>query len=178
MRRHHPNREGGAPDAAPTQEDTMSADFDLIAIGSGPAGQRAAIQAAKLGARAAIIERGPLGGVSTNTGTIPSKTLREVVVALAAAGRRHRDVSVEDVRARALPVLEREREVVRDQLRRNGVAMIWGAARFVDPHTLAVRGPAGEERRVSAPHILIAVGSRPAHQHGVDLARGREVGTD
>src|SRR5262249_22939915 len=119
--------------------------YDLVAIGSGPAGQRAAVQAAKLGRRAAVIERAPvLGGVSTNTGTLPSKTLRAAVVELtgqahgvyARAYRVKEDITIGDLLWRTEQVVEHEREVIHDQLRRNRVDVLRGSAAFVDPHTL------------------------------------------
>ena len=111
----------------------MRHDFDLVAIGSGPAGQKAAIQAAKLGARVAVVDRGAmLGGVCTNTGTIPSKTLREGVLALTGAGRRSPflsgaradEVSMDDLLRRSRIVIEKEAEIVRAQLPRNGITFL------------------------------------------------------
>ena len=99
----------------------MSHDYELLAIGSGPAGQKAAIQAAKLGRRAAIVERQELGGVSVNWGTIPSKTLREAIVYLtgmsqrAAYGESYRvkeEITIEDLRLRTKQVIDREVDVV------------------------------------------------------------------
>ena len=153
--------------------------YDLIAIGSGPAGQRAAVQAAKLGRRAAIIERSPcLGGVSANTGTVPSKTLRAAILEL--TGLRARllpqplppsaDIEIDDLLWRTQQVIEHERAVIDDQLRRNRVDVITGAASFVDPHTLAVDD--GEARHlVHAERIVIAVGTRPARPAGRRLRR-------
>jgi NAD(P) transhydrogenase len=151
--------------------------YDLISIGSGPAGQRAAVQAAKLGRRAAVIERAPaLGGVSTNTGTVPSKTLRAAVVELTGraggvygnAFRVRHEITIEDLLWRTRQVIEHEQEVVSDQLRRNGVDVIEGTASFVDPHTLRVRG-AEATRELRADRIVIAVGTRPARPAGVDF---------
>ncbi len=150
--------------------------YDLIAIGSGPAGQRAAVQAAKLGRRAAIIERQPiLGGVSANTGTVPSKTLRAAILQLTGMARgsyrspyRRADIEIDDLLWRTQQVIEHERAVIDDQLRRNRVDVITGAASFVDPHTLAVDD--GEARHlVHAERIVIAVGTRPARPAGVDF---------
>jgi NAD(P) transhydrogenase len=143
-------------------------DYDLLAIGSGPAGQKAAIQAAKLGRRAAIVERRTIGGVSVNRGTIPSKTLREAVIYLTGISQRavygdsyrlKEDITVEDLGLRTRQVVEREVDIVRNQLARNHVHVINGIARFVDPHTMAISG--GEERRISAEKIVIATGTRP-----------------
>lgn len=151
--------------------------FDLIAIGSGPAGQRAAVQAAKLGKRAAVVERGAsIGGVSTNTGTLPSKTLRSAIVELTGRAasvygssfRVKHDITIDDLLWRAERVMEHEREVISDQLRRNGVTVIEGAASFVDPNTIEVRGGhAAYELR--ADRIVIAVGTTPARPAGVDF---------
>ena len=132
-------------------------DYDLLAIGSGPAGQKAAIQAAKLGRRAAIVERRTLGGVSVNRGTIPSKTLREAVMYLTGLSQRavygdsyrvKEEITTEDLGLRTRQVVEREVDIVRNQLARNHVRVLDGIARFVDPHTVAVSG--AEERRLSA----------------------------
>ena len=151
-------------------------DYDLLAIGSGPAGQKAAIQAAKLGRRAAIVERRTIGGVSVNRGTIPSKTLREAVIYLTGISQRavygdsyrlKEDITVEDLGLRTRQVVEREVDIVRNQLARNHVHVIDGIARFVDPHTLAISG--GEERRISAEKIVIATGSRPHRPETVEF---------
>jgi NAD(P) transhydrogenase len=151
-------------------------DYDLLAIGSGPAGQKAAIQAAKLGRRAAIIERRTIGGISVNRGTIPSKTLREAVIYLTGISQRavygdsyrlKEDITVEDLGLRTRQVVEREVDIVRNQLARNHVHVIDGIARFVDPHTLAISG--GEERRISAEKIVIATGTRPHRPKTVEF---------
>jgi NAD(P) transhydrogenase len=152
-------------------------DFDLVCIGSGPAGQRAAVQAAKLGQRAAVIEkRRCVGGVCIDTGTIPSKTLRETAMVFSGlTGRADRlpwtRVDSRPTAAQLFTgvdaVIAREVEVVERQLRRNDVTLISGAASFVDPHTLAVHGVSGR-RRVSAANIVIAIGTEPAATPGVE----------
>jgi NAD(P) transhydrogenase len=151
-------------------------DYDLLVIGSGPAGQKAAIQAAKLGRHAAIVERQTVGGVSVNLGTIPSKTLREAVVYLtglsqrAMYGESYRvkdEITVEDLELRTRHVVEREIDIVRNQLARNHVHLVSGIARFVDPHTVAISG--AEERRVSAEKIVIATGTRPHRPASVEF---------
>ena len=151
-------------------------DYDLLAIGSGPAGQKAAIQAAKLGRRAAIIERRTIGGVSVNRGTIPSKTLREAVIYLTGISQRavygdsyrlKEDITVEDLGLRTRQVVEREVDIVRNQLARNHVHVINGIARFVDAHTMAISGD--EERRISAEKIVIATGTRPHRPKTVEF---------
>jgi NAD(P) transhydrogenase len=148
-------------------------EFDLVAIGSGPAGQRAAVQAAKLGKRAAVIERRRcVGGVCVDTGTIPSKTLREAVLSVAGVRGRSEPWLRTDVRPTASQllagvdgVIAREQEVIEHQLRRNDVAVLAGAAVFEDAHTLVVRSEQGW-RRVSAANIVIAVGTAPAEPPG------------
>ncbi|HVG89133.1 MAG: Si-specific NAD(P)(+) transhydrogenase [Gaiellales bacterium] len=150
--------------------------FDLVAVGSGPAGQRAAVQAAKLGKRAAVIERANLGGVSTNFGTVPSKTLRAAIVELTGRAataqglnaRINHSVTIDDLRARTRQVIEHEREVIRDQLLRNGVTIIEGDASFAEPNSLEVRSDAGTSR-VAADRIVIAVGTVPARPPGVEF---------
>jgi NAD(P) transhydrogenase len=152
-------------------------DYDLLVIGSGPAGQKASIQAAKLGRRVAIVERRQLGGVSVNRGTIPSKTLREAVMYLTGLSQRavygesyrvKEEITVEDLAMRTRQVVEREIDIVRNQLTRNHVHVLIGTARFVDPHTVVVSGGA-EERRLSAEKIVIATGTRPHRPKAVEF---------
>src|SRR5258708_4805864 len=154
-------------------------DYDLVVVGSGPAGQKAAIQGAKLGKNIALVERHvALGGACVNTGTIPSKTIREAILYLtglnqrAIYGQSYRlkdAVSIEDISLRTRHVVEREREIIRDQLLRNRVAILDGCARFVDQHTLAIDGRDGAERRVTAESIVIATGSKPAHPPEIEF---------
>jgi NAD(P) transhydrogenase len=147
----------------------MAYDYDLLVLGSGPAGQRAAVQTAKLGKRVAIVERHRMiGGVCLHTGTVPSKTFREAVLALMAAPRLDHGVPVErprpsmpDLIHRVNGVIERELDVVARQLSRNNVDLITGSARFLDPHTIAIDGQS-LERQSTAEHILIACGSVPS----------------
>jgi NAD(P) transhydrogenase len=154
-------------------------DLDLLVVGSGPSGQKAAIQAAKLGKRVAVVERRQrVGGVSIHTGTIPSKTLREAV--LDELARRPLDVpdpvhpeyqeraAVEFLRDRTARVVGAEAAVVREQFRRNGVGLLFGDGDFVDQHSIRVRDE--ETTQVfSAEKIVIAVGTRPARPPGVDF---------
>jgi len=150
-------------------------DFDLVAVGSGPAGQRAAVQAAKLGRRAAVIEKHRMvGGVCVETGTIPSKTLREAVMFVAGvSGRRDWAGSVrvegrptaEQLLARVNDVVRRECEIMDNQLRRNDITVIHGEASFSGPHTLIVTA-GGAGQTVTADQIVIAVGTRPAAPPG------------
>ena len=161
-----------APAPTPLPEAADSYDYDLLVLGSGPGGQKAAIAAAKLGRRAAVVERRAMvGGVCINTGTIPSKTLREAVVYLTGLnmrelyGQNYRvkdDITISDLLGRTQHVIAREIEVVRSQLTRNGVDLLPGTARFLDPHTVLVEGEGGE-RRVSGARIVIATGTHPAH---------------
>lgn len=161
--------------------------YDLVVIGSGPAGQKGAIAAAKLGRRVAIVDRREmLGGVCVHTGTIPSKTLREAVLYLTGLrqrtsyGKDHatkHDASVSDLSFRVNHVLAREMEVVRDQLQRNGIATFHGTARFVDPNTVEVE-TADTPVRLEAHYILIACGTRPAHSPDIPLDGNRIIDAD
>lgn len=144
--------------------------YDLFVIGSGPAGQRAAIQAAKLGKRVGVCERREMmGGVCINTGTLPSKTFREAVLHLTGHlqrglyGNSYRvkdEITAQDLLFRCSYVIRREIEVVRDQLQRNGVSLIGGSAHFLDPHRLSVVGVA-DTVEVEAEKILVATGTTP-----------------
>jgi NAD(P) transhydrogenase len=164
------------------EEPEASHDLDLVVIGSGPGGQRAAIQAAKLGRRVAVVERREqVGGVSIHTGTVPSKTLRQAI--LEDVAHRAKDVpdplhpelreraAVEFLRDRTARVISDETAVVREQFRRNGVGLLMGEASFVDPHTLRIRDESSGSADivVSAHHIVIAVGTKPARPNGVDF---------
>jgi len=154
-------------------------DFDVLVIGSGPAGQKAAIQAAKLERRVGLVERRHMvGGVSTNTGTIPSKTLREAVLYLTGMNQREiygasyrvkADLTMRDLAERTDRVIEREIDVIRNQLQRNHVELLAGDASFLDPHTLLVAMDGGFERHVSADQIIVAVGTAPARPPNVDF---------
>ncbi|MEY9583386.1 pyruvate/2-oxoglutarate dehydrogenase complex dihydrolipoamide dehydrogenase (E3) component [Sinorhizobium fredii] len=145
--------------------------FDLIVVGSGPAGRRGAIQAAKLGKKVLVIEQGKrVGGVSVHTGTIPSKTLRETALNLSGwrergfYGRSYRvkqEISAEDLRQRLIITLNHEVEVLEHQFARNRVQHIRGKASFVDPTTLEVIKDDGESVHVSGTSVLLAVGTKP-----------------
>ncbi len=148
-------------------------DYDLLVIGSGPGGQKAAIAAAKLGRRVAVAERRDMmGGVCANTGTIPSKTLREAVLYLTGFAQRDMygasyrvksEITIGDLLARTQHVVGREVEVIRNQLLRNHVDLLGGTARFDDAHTVTVSGDArGDHTTVTAEKIVIATGTRPA----------------
>jgi NAD(P) transhydrogenase len=164
----------------------MSFDHDLLVIGTGPGGQRAAIAAAKLGRRVAIVDRrSMLGGVCINTGTIPSKTLREAVLYLTGMSQRElygasyrvkEDITIADLTARTQHVIGREIEVVRSQLLRNHVHLLNGSARFVDEHTVEVDGP--DQVRVTAEKIVLAPGTEPARPDNVDFDDVRVIDSD
>jgi NAD(P) transhydrogenase len=153
-------------------------DYDMLVIGSGPGGQKAAIAAAKLGRRAAIVERTDMvGGVCINTGTIPSKTLREAIVYLTGLTQRElygqsyrvkQDITVQDLSSRTQHVVGREVDVILHQLSRNHVPLLAGTARFVDPHTIAIQG-GPVERGVTAANVVVAVGTRPARPDSVEF---------
>ena len=151
-------------------------DFDLLCIGSGPAGQRAAVQAAKLGCRVAVVEkRHIVGGICVDTGTIPSKTFREAVIFFSGlvgrfdwrqAAWEETRPTVEQLLARVGAVMRRESEVIERQLRRNGITLLWGEASFKDPHTIVVESERGW-RTVTTANVLLAVGTRPAPPPGM-----------
>ena len=167
----------------------MSPDFGLVCIGSGPAGQRAAVQAAKLGCRVAVVEKQPcLGGVCVDTGTIRSHRFEQdprlSFAALRRQGHPGRPLAA-DLLARVEQVSRREREVIDAQLERNDVTVIHGEASFVGPHTVAITSDLAV-RTVSADRFIVAVGTTPAPAPGVgadgeviitsdDLVRMHEV---
>ncbi|MDA1188590.1 MAG: Si-specific NAD(P)(+) transhydrogenase [Chloroflexi bacterium] len=145
-------------------------DYDMLVIGSGPAGQRAAIQAAKIGNRVAIIERkSVVGGACINTGTIPSKALRESVMYLTGYRLRSiygasysvkQDITMQDLMFRAQHVIRNEIDVTRSQLMRNGVDLLNASASFVDAHTLRLEFvDDSATRNFTAANIVIATGS-------------------
>lgn len=145
--------------------------YDLIVIGSGPAGQKAAIAAAKQNWTVAIVERQRelIGGVSLHTGTIPSKTIREAILHLTGyrhravyeeSYRRKRDITMDDLRLMIQNVGQSEWQVIQDQFARNRVHVVCGEAAFVDPHRVEVtRGV--EQQVLHGRHILLAPGTRP-----------------
>src|SRR5271168_4955601 len=164
-------------------------EYDLVVVGSGPGGQKAAIAAAKLGKSVAVIEHGRmLGGVCVHTGTIPSKTLREAVVYLTGITQREvyggsyrvkEDISASDLLARTQHVIGKEQDVVRAQLIRNRVELFTGHGRFIDEHTLLVQDQyRGERVAVSGRNIVIAVGTKPARPPGVEFDEERVLDSD
>ena len=163
-------------------------DFDVLVIGSGPGGQKAAIAAAKLGRRVGIIERRDMiGGVCLNTGTIPSKTLREAVLYLTGLDQREMygqsyrvkdEITIADLAARTQHVVGREIDVVRSQLSRNRVAMMTGTGFFADPHTVEIDDGEGRLRRATADKVVIATGTRPARPDTVDFDERTVIDSD
>jgi len=150
---------------------TSAYEYDFIVIGSGPAGQKAAIQGAKAGRRVALIEQGgAVGGACVHHGTIPSKTLRETTMVLASFRERSGDVlpvtipenlKVGSLMTRLDDVVSGHQRYIAQQLRRNGIESIHGRARFVSPHEVDVLTVRGGTRRMSADIIVIAIGSVP-----------------
>jgi NAD(P) transhydrogenase len=145
--------------------------YDLTVIGSGPSGQRAAVAGSKTKKRVAVIEaRSVVGGVCVNTGTIPSKTMREAVLHL--SGYNYRSVygmnyrvkekiTMADLAFRVQAVIKTEVDVTEAQLSRNGIDVIHGVARFIDPSHVRVEGPQGDTT-IESERIIIAVGTRPS----------------
>src|SRR6202521_1116862 len=162
--------------------------FDLLVLGSGPAGQKAAVQASKLGKRAAVVERmATLGGVSIHTGTIPSKTLREAVIYLSGYHQRtfygrsydvNPDITMNDLMFRAEHVIANEIEVTNKHLSGNGIEVLSGEAAFVDAHAVAVTPANGPRLLVCADKILIATGSEASRDSHVPFDGKRILTSD
>ncbi len=166
---------------------------DMVVIGSGPAGQKAAIQAAKLGKQVTLIERNRiLGGACTHTGTIPSKALREAVLHLSGiqqrgfygdrdggggGGRGKPEITIEDLIARGQQVIRTEMEVIREHMVRNEVEIVCGEAKFVDPHTLSITRQNSTEM-LEADHVIIATGTVPARPPSVPFDRTHVLDSD
>ena len=162
-------------------------DFDLVVIGSGPAGQKGAICAAKLRKRVAVIDRTVMmGGVCVHTGTIPSKSVREAIFQLTGSAvksfygnayRGNGDISVKDLAFRVQSVVARETDVIRAQLKRNGVCIYQGMAHFLDPHTIEIQGDT-DKTVIRGEHVLIACGTRPAGNTEIPFDGKRVFDTD
>ncbi|HAI12388.1 MAG TPA: Si-specific NAD(P)(+) transhydrogenase [Phycisphaerales bacterium] len=145
--------------------------YDCAVVGSGPAGQRAAIQAAKLGKSVCVIEKSKfVGGVMVNTGTIPSKALREAVMHLTGHhkqglyGRNHRvkrDITINDLASMSSNVIRNEWNVIQDAFDRNDVDLIWGRARFEGPNLVVIENENGNEM-ITADTFILGVGTKPA----------------
>src|ERR1700757_2715211 len=164
-------------------------EYDLVVVGSGPGGQKAAIAAAKLGKSVALIEHDRmLGGVCTNTGTIPSKTLREAVLYLTGITQRElygasyrvkEHITPADLLARTQHVIGKEQEVVRSQLLRNRIELYTGHGHFIDECTVLVEDQHCVERvTVSGRYIVIATGTKPAQPPGVEFDEERVLDSD
>ena len=156
-----------------------SFDYDLLVIGSGPGGESAAIAAAKLGKKVAIIERKPyVGGVSLQTGTIPSKALREAAYLAnrsSSWGMRRslqnctasKNGFLTDTLRLISQVVDHKEAQILSKLMRHGVTLIPGEASFIDTHSLQVVGPHGDEQHITAAYIILATGSRPRRPKSV-----------
>lgn len=152
-------------------------DYELLVIGGGPAGQRAAVQAAKLRKRVAMVDRREfVGGVCVNSGTIPSKSFKEAVVFLSgyrqrgmygSAYRVKTNIEMADLTYRCNRIMQVEIDVIRNQLMRNRVEVITGVASFIDPNTLAITERDGTVVEKRADKILIAVGAEPLRPAGI-----------
>ncbi|MEB4210828.1 Si-specific NAD(P)(+) transhydrogenase [Mycobacterium sp. 94-17] len=164
-------------------------EYDMVVLGSGPGGQKAAIASAKLGKSVAVVERGQMiGGVCVQTGTIPSKTLREAVLYLTGMSQRElygasyrvkEKITPADLLARTQHVIGKEVDVVRNQLMRNRIDLLIGHGRFVDPHTIEVEDPSRREKiTISGEHVVIATGTRPARPSGVEFDEHRVLDSD
>jgi NAD(P) transhydrogenase len=161
--------------------------YDLIVIGSGPGGQRAAIQGAKLGKRVAVIEKKEVvGGACINTGTIPSKTMREAVLHL--SGYQYQNVyginyrvkekiTIADLLFRVQHVIKTECDVTQSQMTRNGIDLHYGTASFIDPHSIKIESQRGTSE-LEAEFIVIATGTRPAASQTVPINNRTIINSD
>jgi len=162
--------------------------YDLIVIGSGPAGRRAAVQAAKFGKSVLVVEKGRrVGGVSVHTGTIPSKTLRETVLNLSGwrergfYGRSYRvkkDISSDDLLKRLHMTLNHEVEILEHQFSRNKVETQRGTARFTGPNSIEVIGDTSEKVQHTADRYILAVGTRPYRPDHIPFDESTVVDSD
>lgn len=163
------------------------AHYDMLVIGTGPAGQKAAVQAAKLGKKVGIIERkAVVGGVCTNTGTIPSKSLREAVLYLSGFHQRtlygtdyrlKETITIEDLAFRANHIIKNEIQIVQNQMARNRIDLLFGEARFLDAHRLLIQ-QAGTPTEHRAHVIVIAVGTEPARPADIPFDGHTIIDTD
>jgi NAD(P) transhydrogenase len=162
--------------------------YDMVVIGSGPSGRRAAVQSAKLGKSCLVLDKGRrLGGVSVHTGTIPSKTLRETVLNLSGwrergfYGRGYRvknDISVGDLIQRLHKTLDHEVEVLQHQFMRNAVRSAHAAGRFIDVNHLELTTESGERTEIEFDNALIAVGTKPHRPADIPFDRKRIFDSD
>ncbi len=163
------------------------AHYDLLVIGTGPAGQKAAVQASKLGKKVGIIERKEVvGGVCINTGTIPSKALREAVLFFSGIPQRSiygapyrpkTSVTIEELALHSNYVIKNEIRIVQDQMARNRIDMISGSASFIDPHRIRIQHPNGSIEH-TADFIVIAVGTEPCRPPDVPFDDTSVIDTD
>jgi NAD(P) transhydrogenase len=163
------------------------AHYDMLVIGSGPAGQKAAIQGAKVGKKVGIIEgKKFVGGLCINSGTIPSKSLREAVLFLSGFRQRNlygasyrvkKDITFEDLLFKCDHVVKAEQEVVQNQLIRNHVDFIVGHASFIEPHTLSVMHDLETDDH-TADFIVIAVGTEPSRPAGIPFDNTTIIDSD
>ena len=161
--------------------------YDLVVIGSGPAGQRAAIQGAKSGKRVALVERREvIGGVCINTGTIPSKTMREAVLHLSGYNyqniygvsyRVKEKITMSDLAFRVQHVIKTEVDVTQAQLSRNGIEVLTGIASFTSPKTVQISNVRGSSE-VTAETIVIATGTKPASSPKVPINARTIINSD
>src|SRR5579862_316237 len=156
--------------------------YELIVVGSGPGGQRAAINAVKAGKRVALVEKQSMGGVCINTGTIPSKTMREAVLHLSgfydqafygANYHAKENVTMSDLNFRVNRVIENEAAVLQDQLRRNNIELFHGTASFTDPHHIRVENSTGFSE-LEGDYVVVATGTKPATNEKVAI-NGRNI---
>jgi len=161
--------------------------FDVLIVGSGPGGQRAAFQASKLKKTVAVIERQPyIGGAGLHTGTLPSKTLREAALFLSGFKQRAifgfqlaigREVTLQELMHRKMDVIKKQMEVIIDQFSRNNVEIIYGDASFTDGHKLTVKGTTATEE-LYGDIIIIATGTRPLRPRDVPFDEAHIYDTD
>jgi NAD(P) transhydrogenase len=167
----------------------VSYDYDLIVVGSGPAGEKAAIQAAKRNKRVALVEQNPfLGGSCIHTATLPSKTLREAVLFVSGLEQRsftgvHSSIKkhhlgVQDLLRYKTTVVQHQADAVRRKLDRNDIDIFYGHATFLDPHRLMIVSGDGAQRSCTAAVIVLAVGSRPAHPETIPFDNQHVFDTD
>lgn len=178
---------GQNPDV-PVQPD-VPYDYDLIVIGSGPSGEKAAVQAAKLHKRVAVVEKSPsLGGACIHTATLPSKTLREAVLFISAMERRSFNGVYSSIKKRQLGVAEllryntavvqHQADVIRHKFDRNDIDIFYGLASFLDPHRIAIEGRDGSRRTCSTANVILSVGTRPARPEAIPFDTAQVFDTD
>lgn len=185
---HHPGVLATFPEFNAAGATLQNTHFDLIVIGSGPAGKRGAIQAAKIGKDVLVVEKGQrIGGVSVHTGTVPSKTMRETVLNLSGwrergfYGRAYRvkdKITADDLQQRLMMTLNHEVEILEHQFARNSVNTMHGMARFTGPHTVEVTDEHGELHSVTADKFLVTVGTHPFRPDNIPFTPQRVIDSD